>query len=332
MVDWDNGGGKVIRKVISDAGSSFPPSSSKIKAVVTECMNYSKEYKFIVHELERYIRKATKSEQRIVGLYAIDAVCRKSQDRGGIKDPMLKRFGDKINGIIGFINLKSDGEKSALSKVCSGWMERKSFSENVLQSFTIFIIASEQNTMEGDSSSDAPPPASKPRSSRFTDIDSSSITSSNIETNVPIAVDQAIENTSNSSSSARVDPRKRKKIKTESEVEVLVEENLSITAQAHNSASIPVPSSMNMNTSDSSQFSRAYERLLRNVRNIQGRNINNSSMANYLTSGTIDAVVFSEVLSSVEPVKNELLFPPSAGLVTLQTLPPAEAVHITRES
>ena len=346
MAEWENGGGKVIRKAIIDAGSSFPPSGSKIKAVVAECMNYSKEYKFIVHELERYIRKATKSEQRIIGLYAIDAVCRKTQDRGGIKDPMLKRFGDKMSGIIGFIDLKNDNEKIALSKVCSGWVERKSFGDNLLQSFKSFIIASEEKTMEGDHSSviPPPPPPSKPRSSRFTDADSSTSSSTNVSMNIPTITEQTLPNmsssgssSSSSSSNSRVDPRKRKKMKTENDMEVPIEENISTLASTLTSAPVSVPSSMNvstnmnMNMNDSSQYSRAYERLLRNVRNIQGRNMNASSMTNYLTSGTIDAVVFSEVPSPVEPIENELLYPPS-GLVALKTLPPAEAEHIIRES
>ena len=84
MGDWDDG--EAIQQALKEASRSFPPSASKMGAVADACMKYSKEYKLVVHELERFIRKAPSAQMKVLGLYALNATLEKSREKYGKSD------------------------------------------------------------------------------------------------------------------------------------------------------------------------------------------------------------------------------------------------------
>jgi hypothetical protein len=45
--------------------------------VANACLKHIKEYKLVVHELERFVRKASGGQAKVLGLYAIDAALSK---------------------------------------------------------------------------------------------------------------------------------------------------------------------------------------------------------------------------------------------------------------
>ena len=114
---------------MKEAASTSPPSGTKIRAVANECMKQSKEYKLVVHELERHIRKSINSESRVTGLYVIDSVLHYANHN------ITKRLGDKMAPILSCFDKTKEIEKRALSKVLGEWVKRKTFPENIAKLF-----------------------------------------------------------------------------------------------------------------------------------------------------------------------------------------------------
>ena len=316
MSEWE--GSAAIQAALKDAANVFPPSGSKIKVVVNECIKRHKEFKFVVYEIERFIRKANKSEHRVVGLYCFDALCRKSGEKGGAKDPIVKRAGDKLSGILGFMDRKKTIEAGPLSKICAGFIERKQFPDNILLNCKEYILPEQQQD------NNDLPPAKKPRSSRFTDVsagDDDITPSSSSILAPPMAPVVAA-----SSGAARSDPRKRARKKIEDE------DNNNAPEAAQLEAEIELLSPKN--ESKANKLSAAYERLIRNTKNIQGRKMNTSSTTNYLTTAMMDTIILQQKAKndgdnnknvSKEP-QNFLIYPPHEGLMEIRTLAPAEAL------
>jgi len=125
--EWKEG--ETLRSLMKEAASTSPPSGTKIRAVANECMKQSKEYKLVVHELERHIRKSINSESRVTGLYVIDSVLHYANHN------ITKRLGDKMAPILSCFDKTKEIEKRALSKVLGEWVKRKTFPENIAKLF-----------------------------------------------------------------------------------------------------------------------------------------------------------------------------------------------------
>ena len=57
--------------------------NSKIKELCHLCLKYTAEYKMVVHEVERFIRKSSNQSEKVAGLYLIDAICKASRAQHG---------------------------------------------------------------------------------------------------------------------------------------------------------------------------------------------------------------------------------------------------------
>ena len=66
-------------------------SASKVQAVAKACFHARGEYKRAVYAVEQFIKKAP-AHCRLAGVYAIDAVCRRSKAQLKDKDPFVASF------------------------------------------------------------------------------------------------------------------------------------------------------------------------------------------------------------------------------------------------
>ena len=89
-------------------------SASKVQAVAKACFHARGEYKRAVYAVEQFIKKAP-AHCRLAGVYAIDAVCRRSKAQLKDKDPFVARFGKEIGSTLQCLDASSleDGNDSS---------------------------------------------------------------------------------------------------------------------------------------------------------------------------------------------------------------------------
>ena len=83
-----------LEHALSVLGSSPDAlSANKIQAAADAGLAYHREYKTVVHLVERFVRKQ-EPEKRLAGIYVIDAICRKSKKED--VDPFGPRFAKNL--------------------------------------------------------------------------------------------------------------------------------------------------------------------------------------------------------------------------------------------
>ena len=101
-------------------------SASKVQAVAKACFHARGEYKRAVYAVEQFIKKAP-AHCRLAGVYAIDAVCRRSKAQLKDKDPFVARFGKEIGGTLQCLDASSLEDRQRLVKVVCEWTKQKLF-------------------------------------------------------------------------------------------------------------------------------------------------------------------------------------------------------------
>ena len=99
-------------------GITQPPPASKIKSIVSFAMKNSTEFKMIVYDIEKWMKKAENND-RISGVYIIDSLCRayRSQCKDKSKDVFSNRFVTRLNEI--FMLLSGLSKNDLVSLVLS---------------------------------------------------------------------------------------------------------------------------------------------------------------------------------------------------------------------
>lgn len=81
--------------------------SSKIRQVVSIANKYVSDFKMVVYEIEKFIKKAA-NEDKMSGLFVLDSLCRQhSKDR----ETFAKRFGIRLKESISYFNKVTSKEK-----------------------------------------------------------------------------------------------------------------------------------------------------------------------------------------------------------------------------
>ena len=101
-------------------------SASKVQAVAKACFHARGEYKRAVYAVEQFIKKAP-AHCRLAGVYAIDAVCRRSKAQLKEKDPFVARFGKEIGATLQCLDASSLEDRQRLVKVVCEWTKQKLF-------------------------------------------------------------------------------------------------------------------------------------------------------------------------------------------------------------
>ena len=84
--------------------------SSKIRQVVSIANKYVTDFKMVVYEIEKFIKKSA-NEDKMSGLFVLDSLCRQhSKDR----ETFAKRFGIRLKETISYFYKVSNEEKVRL--------------------------------------------------------------------------------------------------------------------------------------------------------------------------------------------------------------------------
>lgn len=101
-----------LKEVLNDL--SAPVTNAKLKSACSICMKYQNEYKMVVFEIEKYIKKASLKD-KAGGIFLIDAVCKSSKALS--KDTFTPRFALRIKDTIAsieFDNLSTSDKVNCL--------------------------------------------------------------------------------------------------------------------------------------------------------------------------------------------------------------------------
>ncbi|CAM9244882.1 unnamed protein product [Pylaiella littoralis] len=123
--DWD-GAASMHKALKALATSTRPISASRVKTAAAKALENVKEYKRVVHAIERYIRKA-QPHHRIGGCFVIDSVCRQAQSKWGHKDVFTPRFAQRMAETTETLRHVPDRDKPPVFRVIREWHEKGMF-------------------------------------------------------------------------------------------------------------------------------------------------------------------------------------------------------------
>jgi hypothetical protein len=94
---------------LKELNNTHPVPSSKVKAAVNVAMKYPNDFKMIVFDLEKWMKKSNLAD-RIAGIFVMDSICRgsRTQHRDKSKDLFSSRFLTRLNEIVSLLNGSSD--------------------------------------------------------------------------------------------------------------------------------------------------------------------------------------------------------------------------------
>eukprot|EP01137_Pigoraptor_chileana_P036572 Opistho-2@32417 len=108
-------------------------SSTKIQNIGRLGVQHIRNYKLVVHAVERFLAKCP-PECKLAGLYVIDGVVRRSQAKYGAKDVFTPRFSKNMATTIENVLRCPAADRDRVRKVVDLWAHNAVFPEDVIQS------------------------------------------------------------------------------------------------------------------------------------------------------------------------------------------------------
>ncbi|CAM9564859.1 unnamed protein product, partial [Laminaria digitata] len=125
--DW-NGSVAMHKALKALATSTRPISASRVKTAASTALDNVKEYKRVVHAIERFIRKAPAHHRIGAGCFVIDSVCRQAQSKWGHKDVFTPRFALRMTTeTVETLRHVPDKDKPSVYRVIREWHEKGMF-------------------------------------------------------------------------------------------------------------------------------------------------------------------------------------------------------------
>ncbi|DBA04945.1 TPA: hypothetical protein N0F65_006947 [Lagenidium giganteum] len=119
--EWE--GCAQLKKALEGLACAKGTSANRVKAVATTALQFAKDYKRVVHDVEVFLWKAD-AEHRLAGLYAMDAIMRQSQAKNGAKDQFVARFGLHLSHTISAVKKVPAEFQSNVTHVVEEWQTR----------------------------------------------------------------------------------------------------------------------------------------------------------------------------------------------------------------
>lgn len=103
------------------------PSISKINTIVSIALKYITDYKMIVYDVEKWMKKAP-IENRLCGIFVIDSICRSMSHKNiSQKDIFPNRFVSRFNEIFTLLNGLSEKHMNSFMHVIDEWLKLNVF-------------------------------------------------------------------------------------------------------------------------------------------------------------------------------------------------------------
>lgn len=111
--------------------SSVP--TSKVKQIVTVCNKHIAEFKMVVYEIEKFIKKSN-SEDKLGGLFVIDSLCRQHSKE---RETFAKRFSIRLRETLSYMAKIPPADKSNLIRMVEEWRKKNVFAPDVLTNILV---------------------------------------------------------------------------------------------------------------------------------------------------------------------------------------------------
>jgi len=131
MSGWS--GEDPLNNAMGKVASRNPPSQSSVKSFVKICLSYSKEYKHIVHYVEKFMKECD-DEELLPMCYAIDAILRqfmKTSKENGKK--LCSRFQTNLIKTMTNFSKANKKDKKSIKKVVSRWGDKGFFDSMIME-------------------------------------------------------------------------------------------------------------------------------------------------------------------------------------------------------
>lgn len=130
-------------------------SKDKISAVRKMAMQNTKNYKFVVHSIEKFARKCPDTK-RLPLFYAIDAICQASKRELGEKDVYTPRFARNIETLFAKLIDCPAPDRERIGRTLGLWKEREWFTPEILANLSNLIKEENERTERDDASTPVP--------------------------------------------------------------------------------------------------------------------------------------------------------------------------------
>ena len=116
-----------LNSAMGKVASRNPPSASAIKNFVKICSSYSKEYKHIVHYVERFVKDCDE-EEFLPMCYAIDAILRNFTNTSKeLGRKLCSRFQTNLVTTMEHFSKANKKDKKTIKKVVGRWKDKNFF-------------------------------------------------------------------------------------------------------------------------------------------------------------------------------------------------------------
>jgi hypothetical protein len=109
-------GEEELQTALQGLCGQYPVPNSKVKNVTVVANKYVSDFKMVVYEIEKFLKKAN-NEDKVGGIFVIDMLCRQS---GKEKDIFAKRFAVRLKETIGYLTKipNPDKVRKQIPKIC----------------------------------------------------------------------------------------------------------------------------------------------------------------------------------------------------------------------
>jgi hypothetical protein len=122
-------GEKDLQAALQELCGQHPVPASKIRQAVTVANKYSHEFKMVVYEIERYIKKAA-NEDKVAGVAVLDSLCRQHSKE---RETFAKRFALRLKDTMIYLSKIPSRDKSTLYRYIEEWRKKETFPLSLLQ-------------------------------------------------------------------------------------------------------------------------------------------------------------------------------------------------------
>lgn len=132
-------------------GHSQGVPTSKIKQIVSFCNKHIQDFKMIVYEIEKYIRKAEHVD-KLGGLFVLDSLSRQHSKE---RDTFMKRFAIRLKETMSFMNKVPAQDKHTMARLVDAWRKNNVFPSDVLISIQTELGLASSGTSNDDTDPNA---------------------------------------------------------------------------------------------------------------------------------------------------------------------------------
>jgi hypothetical protein len=169
-------GEEELQKLLQElCGHTGGVPTSKVKQIVGVCNKYVQDFKMVVYEIEKFIKKSNPLD-KLGGLFVLDSLSRQHSKE---RETFAKRFAVRLKETFTYLQKLPNHEKATVSRLLDEWRKKGVFPSELLtpiiSEFSATILTSPTKTASSWQTEEMATSSDKPRSSMATSLKNNSI-------------------------------------------------------------------------------------------------------------------------------------------------------------